>query len=1048
MIPRRVSLRGFLCYREEQEIDFAGSTLWMLAGLNGSGKSAIFDAVTYALFGHHRGGSQHAAELINKDSDTLAVEFDFLQENEPYRIRRTLKKNARGSTTSTQQIFRYQPAAAPGRAGKWEAVPDTGRKAEFDAWVRDHIGLTYDTFTSSVLLLQGRAEKLLDSSPRGRFEVLAGIVDLERYARLHAKADERRRELKARYEALQHQLEVLSPVAPQELAAADERITAAEAARTQAAAEVERWQAAEYRARQWAELQSKSAALQQRWQQAQGLLAEADAIERDVERCRELNAVLPHLESVLKQRGQIAESQRKSEALLVGQQSYQDKLAVCDHALEQARQKRGSLQKTIATDEQRQKDLATRLRRLTGVLAQVTMLEAQQRELERMESDLSSLPADVDQELARAQSAHDEMAVLAQVVPQLTRLAQARDDLRQARERERQAAQAERAIKTRGEQLTAELTALAPQLEQRALERQKADEEATAARTILRQARDDVEAFRQLEGAKLCRQCGQPLTPAHFTRELAKRRDAVTAAEACARTASVAQQAAQQAEQALRDQANVLERERQEKREEYRDVRRQLEQARQEAERHIRDCEQAYRELPESFRGRVARATPGDWLATTYPTPADLDTARREAAGLEPARRRLRAAQEQHIRWTTLRGQLETLRQGVRALAAGLPGEPQELRQEHVRCEAEEQALAHQLKAARSEARVVQDELDRLSKDRERINQELSRFAGQLQSEEVTRKHCQQSLDAALTALPAAWKVHAERVRLSELHTWKTERDTLAQRGTEERAEELRRARAGLESLRQAKVELDREAEAFPEEARRPVAEVQAKLRSAKDHGTGCEETLRQARHDKALLESRQRQRAELQQQALDVDRDHTRHTLLAQLLGRDRLQLYLVRQAERQIVDHANAVLDRLSGGQLYLRLRSGEDGEEPDKALELEAYNRTTGGAAINVAFLSGSQRFRVAVSLALGIGQYASRQHRPIESVIIDEGFGCLDRNGRQVMIQELQNLRGHLHCILLVSHQEEFAEAFSDGYRFELEDGTTRATRIQR
>ena len=39
-------------------------------------------------------------------------------------------------------------------------------------------------------------------------------------------------------------------------------------------------------------------------------------------------------------------------------------------------------------------------------------------------------------------------------------------------------------------------------------------------------------------------------------------------------------------------------------------------------------------------------------------------------------------------------------------------------------------------------------------------------------------------------------------------------------------------------------------------------------------------------------------------------------------------------------------------------------------------------------------------------------------------------------------------GHLHCILLVSHQEEFAEAFNDGYRFELEDGSTRATRIQR
>src|SRR5207253_11417702 len=128
---------------------------------------------------------------------------------------------------------------------------------------------------------------------------------------------------------------------------------------------------------------------------------------------------------------------------------------------------------------------------------------------------------------------------------------------------------------------------------------------------------------------------------------------------------------------------------------------------------------------------------------------------------------------------------------------------------------------------------------------------------------------------------------------------------------------------------------------------------------------------------------------------------------------------------------------------------LRGGEEGEAgSEQALELEAYNRTTGGTAINEAFLSGSQRFRVAVSLALGIGQYASRQHRPIESVIIDEGFGCLDRSGRQVMIQVLQNLRGHLHCILLVSHQEEFADAFPDGYRFELHDGATRVSRFVR
>jgi hypothetical protein len=48
----------------------------------------------------------------------------------------------------------------------------------------------------------------------------------------------------------------------------------------------------------------------------------------------------------------------------------------------------------------------------------------------------------------------------------------------------------------------------------------------------------------------------------------------------------------------------------------------------------------------------------------------------------------------------------------------------------------------------------------------------------------------------------------------------------------------------------------------------------------------------------------------------------------------------------------------------------------------------------------------------------------------------------------MIQELQKLRGQMRCILLVSHQEDFAEAFPDGYHFELSDGATKVRRIQR
>src|SRR5438270_1839433 len=121
MIPQRVYLRGFLSYRDEQEVRFDGSSLWMLSGLNGSGKSSVFDAVTYALFGHHRGGRVEAHELINKDSNGAVIEFDFTQDGERYRARRTLQRDGKGGARGSQQVLRLQPGTN-GDAGKWAAL--------------------------------------------------------------------------------------------------------------------------------------------------------------------------------------------------------------------------------------------------------------------------------------------------------------------------------------------------------------------------------------------------------------------------------------------------------------------------------------------------------------------------------------------------------------------------------------------------------------------------------------------------------------------------------------------------------------------------------------------------------------------------------------------------------------------------------------------------------------------------------------------------------------------------------------------------------------
>jgi DNA repair exonuclease SbcCD ATPase subunit len=1049
VIPLRVQLKGFLCYKDEQEVAFDGSSLWMLSGLNGSGKSSIFDAVTYALFGHHRGGSQHAHELINKDCDGLVVEFDFTLDGVPFRLRRTLRRNARGGATGTQQIFRYHSGCNGNGHGTWEPVPETGKKTEFDAWVRDNVGLNYETFTSSVLLLQGQAEKLLSSRPEDRRAVLATIVDLERYERLHRLADDRRKDQESTLKALSQRLNALPPVEPLELAAAENQIQTTEEARARARREVERLQKLEDQARAWGTLQGRLSEARARHEQALALLRDAATIEAKVRRLAELREVLPALQTVTEQRNEIHKAEARIRELRDSKEKLNETLLRADNALKQARDKRASLQNLLKTEEDRLRGVKDRLLRATSQMANLKEYERQEADLARARDELMRLPADPAAELKKAQARIESLTTLAHVVPMLERLANRREELRAALAREQSACQAQRAIQARGEGLKTEVERLRTSWEEAVRAAKHAAEEETEARVRLQQARDDLREVSELDGAKVCRHCGQTLTERHVQEEKRRRTGEVAEAETRHKTALAAVEAAGATETGRRSEFTRAEKALVEARVEYGEAANELKQTRRDVERLRAECRQAYADLPDRFRVRVCAAPPADWLATTYPTPADLDAARAEAEEFGPARKAMREAEAVQQQWATLKAREAAALQTLHRLQADLPTDRQAVRRDHANLEAEDKSLEKNVTAKRNELDQVARDLDRLAREQETIKAQVARTDGDLEKQDLVLSQARRTIDKALKELPASWRSQAERVGMSELFALKSERDQLQEEGTEERGRALERARLQLEVLEREKATLEAEQERFSAEARQDPAAVQNLLTAARKAEKVCEEELMQARRQKDLLDDRCRQREQIAAEMLTAEQDLATQKLLADLLGRDRLQLYLVRQAERQVVDHANAVLDRLSGGQLYLRLVGEANGEGSSaKALDLEAYNRATGERPINVAFLSGSQKFRVAVSLALGIGQYASRQHRPIESVIIDEGFGCLDRQGRQVMIQELQNLRGQMRCILLVSHQEEFADAFADGYHFQLESGATRVTRFQR
>lgn len=1044
MIPRRVKLSGFLCYKDEQEIAFDESSLWMLAGLNGSGKSSIFDAVTYALFGHHRGGSLNAGELINKDSKSLSVEFDFLVDGTPFRILRTLRKDARGGVKGTQNISRFDSTTH-----KWLPVPDTNLADGFKNWIRDKIGLNYETFTSSVLLLQGRAEKLLDSGPKDRAAVLAGVVDLERFQSLHEKADAERKAIKAAVEATEGQLTGVPEVTEMELIAAENKVDVAEQAKNDAAKEADRLQNLEFEARRWAELQARLTGFEVRWKKAEAVIRESNAIENDYRRMRELKDVIPHLLIIQEKQRAVEESERSSRQLLLQKEQAEADRARLDNALDLARKKKNSHHLSITEHEQRLEKIRDRLHEIAGPISQLGIYEESLARLKQLQDEVNRLPKNLADLVHSAQMKFDHVVELGKMVPLLDRFATARLQLRDANKRTNDLERSEKETREIGEQAKQVQADAKGQLDRLAEARRLADEATASARTLFLQAKAAVTDFERLEGSRTCRACGQPLTPGHWQMEKAKRDKELNRAVEAHASAAADQKTKITAETAAREAFGIADRELQRLREAYRDSTSELRRAREDVERLADECRLAYQQLQTQYRERIALSPPTDWTATTWPTADELRALKKEATGLGAARDQLKELQEQlakHERLLTQRGTTQEAVDRVKALFG--ENDPASLRKEETSLKAEESAIAGKLREVKLLLQETEREIEQVARQQTEVQKSLSSLESQLNVESAKCVQHREAIDRAGKLLPPTWRDAAAKAGLAEQNKWKAELEALSNKGTESRYEELAQTRASLDQLKQDISLAKEEERRFNPDAKRPVDEIRGLLARARLAVNEKANDFQAAREEKAILDRHRADREKLRQQKMSLDKELVQATLLAQLLGRDRLQRHLVRTAERQIVDYANGILDRLSGGQLLLRLCGNEEGTATERALDLQAYNRMTGDAPINVNFLSGSQRFRVAVSLALGIGQYASRQHRPIESVIIDEGFGCLDRNGRQVMIQELQNLRGHLKCVLLVSHQEEFADAFADGYRFELVDGATRISRFQR
>lgn len=201
MRPRKLSIENFGPYRRRTCVDFdALGEFFLICGPTGSGKSTLFDAMTYCLFGQAPGGRQgFEAELVSdfaQPGEKPLVEFEFSLAGSSYRI------------------LRRAPYSKPKRAGGFAEAPpaatlfiasrssDSGWKVLVDGVkavnkrVTELIGLTADEFNKIILLPQGEFQQFLEMDSTKRSEVLEKLFPVDLYERITELAKARTQEAK------------------------------------------------------------------------------------------------------------------------------------------------------------------------------------------------------------------------------------------------------------------------------------------------------------------------------------------------------------------------------------------------------------------------------------------------------------------------------------------------------------------------------------------------------------------------------------------------------------------------------------------------------------------------------------------------------------------------------------------------------------------------------------------------------------------------------------------------------------------------------------
>lgn len=151
----------------------------------------------------------------------------------------------------------------------------------------------------------------------------------------------------------------------------------------------------------------------------------------------------------------------------------------------------------------------------------------------------------------------------------------------------------------------------------------------------------------------------------------------------------------------------------------------------------------------------------------------------------------------------------------------------------------------------------------------------------------------------------------------------------------------------------------------------------------------------------------------------------------LERAFSKDGVPALLIEQALPELEEEANGVLDRLTDGGMTVRFntqRDYKDKSRSDRKETLDILISDSNGTR-EYEMYSGGEAFRVNFAIRLALSRVlAQRSGARLQTLVIDEGFGSQDADGRQRLIEAINLVQKDFKQILVITHMEELKDAF--------------------